>query len=855
MRSGFSGRRGGVEGGFMGATALVTAMSAFAFGGADDARAHARLPEREIVEIVRSYQIPAGRMSTALNRLADASGVLIVYDTALTRALKTRGVEGTHTLNAALEKLLSGTELSYEVAADGKSVLIVLAQNDAGARSDAGGAEALPPIDVGAADAPAAATRRAGTRAAGEPKIASEGYVVRDASTATKGDIPLRETPITVNVVPKQVFRDQAITTLESALENVPGVRATTDTSSNYLYKVRGFTVSELFRNQVNPGYADFFTDLANVERIEVLKGPASILYGRAEPGGLINIVTKQPLFTPLYVVEQQIGNYDHYRTQWDISAPVAEAPGLAYRFSGAYQNSRVFRRFSDGERFLIAPVITYQPSADTEFTVDLQYMNNKNAVEYGIPTLPGAFAPAGLPTSRSFQEANEPGAGTDSFVGGYVFRQNLDENWKIVNRFLYSSMWFQQTRTTPSGFVDAVTMDRRVGKEALMDTAYSTNINVEGKFDTFGARHKFLFGLDYSNEYYDYYIGDAVGSYPINVFAPTYGSVPNIAYYGALIGAGDKYHSSYLARQKGMYVQDHVSLLDDKAHLLLGVRYDVADQTNGEAYSEGGDYSASQSAAVRARLQAPTLTDKAWSPRFGVVYEVTPEVSAYGSYSRSFGLNNARGAQVLAPQRGVQWEVGLKAQPLPEISATLAFFQLTKSNLATPNLETADPNDTILTGLQRSRGIELDILGRIDERFSVLANYAHIDAKVISANPSDPSDPRSGLLGNHLDNVPRHSGKVFLTYDLGENGLGWRIGGGVTASTHAWATIQNSFLLPSYARLDAFASYATSYEGHKVTGQINLNNITNARYFTGVYFSATPAPPFTVLGTLKFEW
>jgi iron complex outermembrane receptor protein len=713
------------------------------------------------------------------------------------------------------------------------------------------GQEALPVIDIGSGAGPA----RTRATAPGEPKNPTEGYVVRNSSTAMKADIPLKQTPVTVNIVPQQVIRDQAITTLESALDNVPGVRAITDSSSNYLFKIRGFTVGEIYRNQVNPGYADFFTDLANVERVEVLKGPASILYGRAEPGGLVNIVTKQPLFTPRYVVEQQIGNYDHYRTQWDVSGPIAEVPGVAYRFSGAYQNSRVFRRFSDGERFLVAPVITYQPSDDTEFTVDLQYLNNRNAVEYGLPTLPNASAPAGIPTTRSFQEPNAPAAGTDAFVGSYVFRHNLDENWKVVNRFVYSSLWFQQTRTVPDGLSDAVTQNRRVGKETLMDTAYSTNINVEGKFDTFGARHKFLFGLDYLNEYYDYYIGNAPTSYPINLYAPVYGTVPSIAYYGASIGAGDKYHSSLLQRQKGMYVQDHISLMDDKAHLLLGVRYDIAELTNGEAYSEGGDYSASAQAAIRERLKAPTLTDKAWSPRFGVVYDVMPEVSVYGSYSRSFGVNNAKGAQVLPPQQGVQWEVGLKAQPLPDLSATLAFFQLTKSNLATPNLETADPTDTILTGLQRSRGIELDILGRVDERFSILANYAHIDAKVISDNPSDPSNPRSSRLGNHLDNVPRHSGKVFLTYDFGENGLGWRVGGGVTASTHAWATIQNTFLLPSYARLDAFTSYSTLYEGHKMTGQINLNNITNARYFTGVFINSNPAPPFTVVGTLKFEW
>ncbi len=235
-----------------------------------------------------------------------------------------------------------------------------------------------------------------------------------------------------------------------------------------------------------------------------------------------------------------------------------------------------------------------------------------------------------------------------------------------------------------------------------------------------------------------------------------------------------------------------------------------------------------------------------------------------YGSYTRSFGPNNSTLGQVFPPQIGVQWEVGLKTQPLPDLSANLAIFQLTRSNLTTLNFATPDPADFTLAGLQRSRGVEVDITGRFNDRLAIIANYALIDAKVISDNPKDPLNPYgSGLYLNHLDNVPRHSGKVWLTYDFGDTGLGWRVGGGVTASTHAWGDIQNTFLIPSWARLDAMASYAALYEGHKLTAQLNLNNITNTRYFTGtdIYFSAParlsafPAQPFTVVGTLKFEW
>lgn len=748
--------------------------------------------------------------------------------------------------------------------------------------------QSLPTIDVGgqrrAGPAPRAAPGPGGRPAIGpttsaetqggtstvssEPKNPTEGYVVRDASTGMKADIPIRQTPVTINVVPKQVIRDQALTSLQGALENVPGARGTNRGNNDitgYAFKIRGFDVRQTFRNQLNQGgFFGLFTDLANVERIEVLKGPASILYGRSDPGGLVNIVTKQPLFTPRYVVEQQIGNYDHYRTQWDFSAPVEQVQGLAYRVSGAYQNSRVFRQFQHGERFLIAPVVTYQPSPWTEFTADLQYLSNKVNVVNGIPTLPNASAPLDVPLRRSYQEPNVPRSGTDSFVGSYVFRQNLNEDWKIVNRFLYLSHNSMERGIIAVGFLDAVTLNRFTQFQSTQGDAFSTNINLEGKFDTFGAKHTFLFGLDYLNQYSVYAFGRAA-RFPINVFAPIYGLVPGWAYDSALFGGLNKGYSSNLQRQKGMYVQDLINVLDDKAHILLGVRYDIADVTSGSSASAAPNYSASAWAAAQDRLRRPSRQDKAWSPRFGVVYDVIPEASVYGSYTRSFGPNNSTTTgQTFPPQIGVQWEVGLKTQPLPDLSANLAIFQLTRSNLTTRDFASTDPTALKLAGLQRSRGIELDIMGRFNDRLAILANYALIDAKVIADNARNPLNPYgSGLYLNHLDNVPRHSGKVWLTYDFGDTGLGWRVGGGVTVSTRAWGDIQNTFLIPGWARLDAMASYAALYEGHKLTAQLNLNNITNTRYFTGTdinfnagpRLAAFPAEPLTVIGTLKFEW
>lgn len=748
--------------------------------------------------------------------------------------------------------------------------------------------QSLPTIDVGGlrprrpaagpsspatTDSSASESTGGPTGASAEPKTPAEGYVVHSATTAMKMSIPLKETPASIVVVPKQVIRDQAVTRLQEALENVSSVRSNSNNRGGYVYKIRGFTSLDVYRNSLAlPGdsYAGM-NDMANIERVEVLKGPASVLYGRAEPGGVINLVTKQPLFEERYVVDQQIGSFDHYRTQWDFSAPVKQAQGVAWRLSGAYQDSDSFLPFANGSRILVAPVVTYQPSSWTEFTADLQYLGNTVHEFSGVPVV-GA-APAPIPIRRTFNEPNDPRDRTAQFIGSYYLRQNINEDWRIVNRFLYGSTWFNARQIVPISLEpDLMTLNRSTTSQNLLGDTYSTNINLEGKFTTFGAKHEFLFGLDYLHRYYDYYYSIGAGNYPINIFYPIYGTVPPAGFQEGFLGSGFNGHVSFLARQKGMYVQDFVTFLDDRAHILAGVRYDVADVTNGEtfeSYDANGMplYDSTKQGAIAARLRAPTFVDKGWSPRVGATYDLTPEVSVHASYSRSFGANNGRSAygDPFPAQRGMQWEVGVKAQVLTDLSVAVAFYQITKSNVTTLDFATPDPADRRIAGLQRSRGAELDVLGRVTDRLSVIANYAYTDAKVIADNPKDPLDPfGSGLLYNHLDNVPRHSGKIFATYDFGEAGLGFRLGGGLSGATRAWGDIQNTFLLPSWVRLDAFASYTTLLEGHKLTAQLNLDNITNTHYYTGndIFFNnwaprmnVLPAPPFIAIGTLRVEF
>jgi iron complex outermembrane receptor protein len=750
----------------------------------------------------------------------------------------------------------------------------------------AGAQQSLPTIEIGAtqrapsgtpmpASAAAAAPETSATpepssalRETRDPQTPAEGYVVTNSATATKTDTPIKETPAAIIVIPRQVIQDQQNTQLAEALENVSGVRSNNNEIEGYNFKIRGFQSLVIFRNGLalgDTGSATF--DTANIERIEVLKGPASILYGRVEPGGLVNFVTKQPLERERFVLQQQFGSYEHYRTEWDVNAPVKEIPGLAYRVTGSYQNNRSFRPFQGGERLLIAPVVSYRPSAWTEFTLDTQFLGLKTQSDAGIPaSAPFGRLPASIPLNRSFQEPNDPRDPAANYIVNYTFRQNLNEDWRFTNLFLYSESWINKRNLINAGVeADGVTYDRIANNQDHHARAISTNLNLEGKFTALGGKHDFLFGLDYSNSYYDYYLGLGSSVYPIDLYSPQYGAVPSSAYWDAVIGSGVKFHNSVLTRQKGLYAQDHITWFD-RLHLLIGARYDVAGVVAGQSSSSGGDYSASKEASIGDRLRARERIDTGWTPRAGVVFDFTPELSGYASYSRSFGVNNGLSAsgETFPAQKALQWETGLKVQALTGLTATLAIFQITKSNILIQDFMSVGAQK--IGGLQRSRGVELDVIGRVTDRLSLVANYAYIDAKVISDNPKDPLNPfGSGLYGNHLDNAPHHSGKIFATYDFGDNGLGWRVGGGVTASTHAWADAWNTVLQPGWARLDAMASYTTQLEGHKVTAQLNLRNINNVRYYEGAdnFFQPGPVPPppllpakpFTAVGTLRFEW
>jgi iron complex outermembrane receptor protein len=430
---------------------------------------------------------------------------------------------------------------------------------------------------------------------------------------------------------------------------------------------------------------------------------------------------------------------------------------------------------------------------------------------------------PAEIPISRSFQEANDPRDKTESFLIAYNFRQNLTEAWAITNRFHHEQnlQWDKLNVALSDIEPDERTLDRVIQFQALPNGRVdTTNLDLIGTFQALGARHNVLAGLDYIYNYTNYEYAENPTT-TIDIFQPVYGTIPSADLSRSFAESGFTFFSATENRQTGLYLQDGITV-GNRLHVLLGGRYDWARRRLGTGFASAAEAKADFE-------EQPKNRDNFFSPRVGALYQVAGPLALYGSFSQSFGTNNgvtASGERV-DPEVGRQVEGGIKFGGMSgRLNGTLAIYRLTKTNVLTPDLGTPDPTDVAPIGETRSLGVELDVLGQVTRRLDLIANYAYTDARVTKDN--------SGLQGTIPRGVPRHSGGAFLMYDLGRGGIGWRVGGGLTAAAGRPGDSENTFILPAYARLDAVVAYRRKWGPARWIAQLNVQNLANTDYYVG---------------------
>nr|WP_172193221.1 TonB-dependent siderophore receptor [Microcoleus asticus] len=638
-------------------------------------------------------------------------------------------------------------------------------------------------------------------------------YRAPDASTATRTDTPIRDIPQSIQVVPQEVIQDQQVIRAEEALNNVSGVNFEGGSEGQGLdIVIRGFTGAPVlidgFREYGLAG-SELLPDPANIDRIEILKGPASILFGEVQPGGVINVVTKRPLSNPFYEAEVQLGNYGFVRPRLDISGPLTPDGSLLYRLNAVYEHSEGFRDFEqDIDRVLVAPVITWKITDRTDLTVLLQYLDIQQPIDFGRIAVGDRLLDT--PRRRIFGEPDDS-TNIQLFTVGYDFEHRFSDNWKFRNAFRYSDRHTEQRFASfPFEFDEETGIAQRsYGGFDLEFENYSLQTNFVGNFATGSVRHTLLVGVDL-NRLNDDEIGrlDFDALIPFNVFDPVYGAFPRPGFETIPVFLNRKLESDRL----GVYLQDQISIFDN-LKLLAGIRYDTVEQRIG---SLEGFFSPTD--------VKTTETNDAFTPRVGIVYQPIPEISLYGSYSRSFlpVTTTSADGSLLQPEKGKGFEFGLKTELFQNrLSATLAYFDITKQNVAT-----TDPNNSffsIATGELRSRGVELDLSGEILPGWNIIGAYAYTDAEVTKDNAIE--------VGNRLSGIPEHSSSLWTTYSIqsGElQGLGFGVGFNYVGEREG--DLENSFQLDSYFLTNA----AIFYRRDNWRFAINVKNLFNVDYSQG---------------------
>nr|MCU0537448.1 TonB-dependent siderophore receptor [Hydrococcus sp. Prado102] len=660
-----------------------------------------------------------------------------------------------------------------------------------------------------------------------------DGYRVPNASGGTGTDTPLRDIPQAIQVVPQQVLRDTRSRKITDALENVPAavnISGTTGTREYYL--LRGF---ETYSALINGLPGDPLNDASyiNVDRIEVLRGPASALYGDLGAGGTINFVTRQPLSEPFSEVSATVGNYNFYEGIVDTSGPLNSSKTILYRLIAGLRSDGTIVDFNTGRTVTLAPSLSFRIGERTNLTVEgnIYFLKRNGGQPPGLP-VSGTLLPN--PNGEIPLSFSATGPGVEQFITTgrveYRLEHEFSQQWKIRNAFRYSFYYDDDEDENDGVYLfqgslaeDGRTLSRTGVRNNSFASTYLLDTNVIGNLRTGTVEHELLFGFSLLRRTDDNLFEFDIPAAPVDVFDPVYDQ--SIA--PDAVGTID---DSFITRDTlGIYLQNRITLLPN-LKFLLGGRFDFFDE---QTTNRVDDTESSQSG-------------DAFSPRVGIVYQPIPPISLYASYSRSFtpSIGVSATGETFEPERGTQYEVGIKADITSRLSATLALYDLTRTNVTTTDPD--NPVFSVQSGEQRSRGVEFDVTGEILPGWEIIAGYAYTDARIVEDNDV-PVD-------NRLFSVPEHAFNIWTTYRI-QSGFAEGLGFGLGLYYLGDRPIDNANTvdLPSFLRTDA----AIFYERGQFRAALNIRNLFDIENYTagGSSEFVSVGTPFTIQGSLSWQF
>ncbi|WP_047624509.1 TonB-dependent siderophore receptor [Enterobacter sp. ZOR0014] len=636
---------------------------------------------------------------------------------------------------------------------------------------------------------------------------ATNGYQPLNTSTATLTTMPMLDIPQVVNTVSDKVLEDQHATTLDEALYNVSNVVQTNTLGGTQdAFVRRGFGANRdgsIMTNGLRTVLPRSFN--AATERVEVLKGPASTLYGILDPGGLINVVTKRPEKTFGGAISATSSSFGGGTGQVDVTGPI-DGTRLAYRLTGEYQDEDYWRNFGNERSTFIAPSLTWFGD-DATVTVLYSHRDYKTPFDRGTIFDLNTKQPVNVDRNTRF---DEPFNITDgqSDLAQLNAEYRLNSQWTAKFDYSYSQDKYSDNQARVMAY-DAKTgnLTRRVdATQGSTQRMHSTRADLQGNVDIAGFYNEILTGVSYEN--YDLLRTDMMRCKNVkgfNIYHPVYGKLDKCTTVSAADSDQTLKQESYSA-----YAQDAL-YLTDKWIAVAGMRYQYYTQYAGK----GRPFNVNTDSR-----------DEQWTPKLGLVYKLTPSVSLFANYSQTFMPQSSIASYIgdLPPETSNAYEVGAKFDLFDGVTANIALFDIHKRNvLYTESIG----GETIAktAGRVRSQGVEVDLAGSLTENTNIIASYGYTDAKVLE----DPD-----YAGKPLPNVPRHTGSLFLTYDIHNAFAGntLTLGGGGHGVSRRSATNGADYYLPGYFVADAFAAYKMKLQ-YPVTLQVNVKNLFDKTYYT----------------------
>lgn len=673
-----------------------------------------------------------------------------------------------------------------------------------------------------------------------------DGYFAPSTTTGTMLNIPDIQTPATVSPITRDVIRDQEAIRFTDVLRDAGAVVPVGAGLVGDSIFIRGQeTGSRDFRKNgfFDPTLAR--RDLQNVERIEILKGPSSVLYGAGQPSGTVNFITKQPLDANFVTGGLMFGSFDLER--YTVDANATGDGSTLYRVNAAYEDANSFRDFGYNERTFVAPAVTWVLDPETTtITWQGEYFRERRRGDLGIPAI--GTDPLALPISRFVGEPGNDFAFIEEYRQQLYMTHKLDDQWTLFvgGASLFfdapSSQTFAASPLPPPFFTDTQFVRLRQDFRD-QEQAHSGMVNLAGDVDGPYFNHKMLFGTE--QVYYDSesrIVGQTLNNpgdplnpqAPFDAANPVYGVSPpqDVAFiFDAPV---------FRQERRGYYLQDYITL-NENWQLLGGVRFDDVHFVFERNLGLG-----------------PARNDQRFdrtSPRAGIVFQPIPDImSIYFNYSLSFNApTGSLGfvAEPVQPETGQQFELGIKTMLTDELTLNVAGFHIERENVPFADLF-IDPifgpiPRFFQLGRQRSQGVELNLLGQITDVWSIVANWAYVDTEL-----TDPNNPV--LFGQPARNVPLHNGSFWTRYNFIQNG--YRTFGaalGLVAVGNRTADLEATTFLPSYYRWDS----GFFYKQGRMTASVYLENFGDIKYAVSSIdeLQINPGAPFNARAQLLFTF